>query len=612
MTQQICGTLRFDGAAPDPGLLTGMVQAMIGEDVPHRVETATRGPAAMAATRLTPRGADEPPARPNICAMGERLIVADATIYAGGRGPPAEQLEASLDAPGAGLGAIVGDFAVARWTDGRLTLARDHFGARPLVYTVKPGAYLAFASSPRALLAAGLAPADLDEAVVASWPLHEAPPSGRSAYAAIRRLEPAHILTAEDGKIQLDRFWRLNVARRLPLDSDPRELAAETRRLLEQAVRRRLPPAGPCAADLSGGLDSSPLAAIAARQGRGVFAYTFCDEAGEGDGPLADIVAAAEPGISQVRIASPGLWEGWRHGVEQGTLLPLAPDHPEEQRLRHAAGQGVGTILSGWGGDQIVSYQGRGAELEVARAGSLGKLWHALAAESRATGVAPLRLFAATVLMQALPQRTREKLRRRLHRQNPLDEAIAERLSLIAAHRRDGLLFEPLPDSGDSHSNRRDAAEAWSPQARLDALAWHGARHGVRFAYPLLDLDLVEFSICVPGIFSRQAGHRRMLYRRALEGLLPEPVRLNPIKTQPFPREAQRVAGRRGALLSLLARWSENGLIRDFLDVEQMRRVVEAAGDAAAPPHLADCDLGPAFQIGALLAGHGSQMDASR
>lgn len=604
MTGQICGLLRLDGAKPDSRELQAMIEAMVAEGLPHRVETAARGPIALAAIRLAPVGACQPIAPPQIFADEKRLMVADAVIFGDNQSAPITQLESALRTSDERLGAVAGDFTLAHWSNGLLTLARDQFGARPLVYTLAPGAYLAFASSPRALLAAGLAPEALDEPVIASWPLHEAPPAGRSAYAAIRRLEPAHILTARDGQVRTRRYWRLNIARRLPLRSDPQALAAETRRLLVQAVRRRIPSSGPCAADLSGGLDSSPLAVIAARLGREVLAYTFHDSA-EGDGPLADAVAQAEPGISQVRISSPGLWDLWRHGAEPGTLLPLAPDHPEEQRLRHAARQGADRILSGWGGDQIVSFQGRGAELELARAGRFSALWRALAAEGRAAGVSPLRLFGSTVLMQALPQRLREMLRRAFARRNPLDATMAERLPLVAAHRRASLLIEPWPDSGDSHANRRDAVEAWSPQARLDALAWHGARHGISYTYPLLDLDLVDFSMRVPGTFSRRAGGRRLLYRAALEGLLPEPVRLNPIKTQPFPGEARRAAAHRDDLMAMLARWSESARIREFLDVDHMRRVVEAVSDGAGQPHLAACDLGPAFQIGAFLAGQG-------
>jgi asparagine synthase (glutamine-hydrolysing) len=599
-----------------------MAAAMIAPGLRHETRIASRGPVAMAAIRLALRGAESTPHPPALIDDGATLLAADISVHDRARlGLPDQGKDRSdgaflrtvLAERGVeAIGDLHGDFAFAAWRDDCLMLGRDHFGARPLVYCERPGRCLAFASSPAALLRTGLASTALDEAVAASWMLQPSPPPGRTIYRDIRPVDAAHLVECRDGAVTTRRYWRLDTSRRLPFDSDPRELADETARLMTRAVERRLPADGPGAGHLSGGLDSSPVAVLAARalarSGRPFFGYTFREPEqgpglpGAGDAPMADLVASAEPSITQIPVISPSLLATYGEGIEPETLLPLSGEEPEEQILRHAAGHGAGLILTGWGGDQIVSYQGRGAQIDLLRSGRLIRLWRYLRSEARGTGTSLARLFLSTVVMQGLPQRLREALRRLAGREAPFLANMASRGRLVAAHRRDALLVENWADDGDSHEIRRGSAEAWYIQTRLEAFARQGARHGVVYAYPLLDLDLVGFSIQVPGVFLRSEGRRRVLFREALAGILPDSVRLSPVKLQPFPGDNERNAAERERLLALLRQWGNNARIRDFLDLEFMAEMIRLAADPAAPADLAVVDLTSAFQIAGLLA----------
>jgi asparagine synthase (glutamine-hydrolysing) len=621
MTQLICGILHLDGTAADEAVVRRMVAAMIAPGLRSRVRIASRGPAAIAAARLALRGDDAEPDEPALIAQDNGLLAADITIHDRARLPLATRgrdpsdgafLQAALADRGTGaLRDLHGDFAFAAWRDDRLTLARDHFGARPLVYTVCPGRYLAFASSPTALLRTGLASTTLDEEVAASWVLQPSPPPGRTIYRDIRPVDAAHVVEWRGGDFMTRRYWRLDTRQRLPFGSDPRELADETARLLTQAVERRLPAEGPGAGHLSGGLDSSPVAVLAARAlsrgGRRFYGYTFREPEqgpglpGAGDAPMADLVAAAEPGITAVRIISPSLLATFAEGVESETLLPLSHADPEEQVLRHAAAHGARVVLSGWGGDQIVSFHGRGAEAELLRAGRLIRLWRHLRVEAEATGLGRAALFRSAVVAQALPRRLRVALRRLTRRGDPFLDPMASRSRMAARHRRGSLLIEDHADYGSTHEIRRDKAEAWFIQTRLEAFARQGARHGVAYAFPMLDIDLAEFSIQVPGIFLRGRGWRRLLLREALEHILPDEVRLNPVKLLPFPGEGQRNAAAREHLLGLVRQWRENERIRDFLDLDFIAEMIRLAAAPAIPADLEVVDLTPAFQLAALL-----------
>ncbi|HUS55449.1 MAG TPA: asparagine synthase-related protein [Thermohalobaculum sp.] len=625
MTQLICGILRLDGTPSDLALVGRMAASMIATGLRPETRLASRGPVAMAAIRLVPTGAGPEPIAPALIDGDDTLLVADISIYDHARTQlsigEADHADVTflrhlLVRRGAGaLGNLHGDFAFAAWRDGCLTLGRDHFGARSVVYVERPGRYLAFASSPVALLRTELASSALDEELVASWMLQPSPPPGRTIYRDIRPVDAAHLVECRPGgafgAATTRRYWRLDTSRRLPFDSDPSALAAETARLLTQAVERRLPPVGPGAGHLSGGLDSSPIAVLAARMlsrvGRSFYAYTYREPEhgpglpGQGDAPIADLVAAAEPNITQVPVIGRGLFAAWLDGIEPETLLPLSSREPEEQVLRHASEHGARVILSGWGGDQIVSYQGRGAEFELLRAGRLIRLWRHLRAEAQGGDASLARLFLSTVVMQGLPQKLREAVRRLAGRETPFLTTMASFARMVAPHRRHSLLIEPWADEGDSHQIRRGTAEAWYIQTRLEAFARQGARHGIAYAFPLLDLDLVKYSMQIPGIFLRAGGRRRVLFREALAGILPDAVRYTPSKLSPFPGEKQRTAADRERLLVLLQQWGNNARIRDFLDLEFMTEVVRSATDPNAPADQEFVDLTPACQIAVLL-----------
>src|ERR671939_723282 len=157
-----------------------------------------------------------------------------------------------------------GMFAIALWDRrgaGRLVLARDRFGIKPLLYRVA-GGELAFASELRALPRGEI---DLDalEAILAFNSI----PAPMTIFRECRKLPPGHVLAWEAGEVALRRF-----ARPAPVpadevrDEDDAELAEELRARLRDSVRAHLVSDVPVGVLLSGGIDSSVLAALAAEE----------------------------------------------------------------------------------------------------------------------------------------------------------------------------------------------------------------------------------------------------------------------------------------------------------------------------------------------------------
>jgi asparagine synthase (glutamine-hydrolysing) len=154
-----------------------------------------------------------------------------------------------------------GMFAFALWDrrERRLLLARDRVGKKPLFYAHQ-GGRLWFASELRALLLAGEIPRDLDHEALDLYLHYQTVPAPRSAFAAIRKLPPAHTLTWQDGAVSIRRYWKLSYRDREPVPSDE-EASERVRDALLEATRLRLRSDVPVGALLSGGVDSSAVVA---------------------------------------------------------------------------------------------------------------------------------------------------------------------------------------------------------------------------------------------------------------------------------------------------------------------------------------------------------------
>ena len=157
-----------------------------------------------------------------------------------------------------------GMFAFAIWdrTRGRLLLARDHFGQKPLFYT-DAGGELAFASEIKALLAddpslAELSPRALDQYLTMRF---VQPPE--TFFARVRSLPPAHYMVWENGRSRIQRYWDLSYGPKWTYSEE--ETLERIDELLAETVKLHLLSDVPVGAFLSGGLDSTLIASYAAR-----------------------------------------------------------------------------------------------------------------------------------------------------------------------------------------------------------------------------------------------------------------------------------------------------------------------------------------------------------
>lgn len=258
--------------------------------------------------------------------------------------------------------AFNGDFAFAIWDsrNNRLVLARDRMGVRPLFHATRNGC-LYFASEVKALLeapgiSAALDPVALDQIFTFWFPL-----APRTPFKDVYELPPAHMLIAQDDKVTVRRYWRLSYPDAADINGCDRRsedaIAEELRELLLDATRIRLRSDVPVGAYLSGGLDSSIIAA-AVKQIKPdrlrTFSVTFDSEEFDESAYQQDMVRALGTEHSSIACTA----------ADIGRMFPTVIRHAERPILRTAPApllkladlahnSGYKVVLTGEGADEV-------------------------------------------------------------------------------------------------------------------------------------------------------------------------------------------------------------------------------------------------------------------
>jgi len=394
----ICGIVRSDGRALDPGVLGAMSDALAHRG-PDSAGEAIVGGAGVAARRLAIidlEGGDQPIANED----GRVVVVQNGEIY------NHVELRAELEAAGHRFRTphsdtevlvhlyeehgprfaerLRGMFAVAVWDSERrrLVLARDTFGIKPLYYRDGPGEF-AFASELKALRRLPSLSREVDLDALESFLAFNAIHGPRTIFRELRKLPPGHVLVFEDGVKRLERYAAPAPVpeaeqRHAPWDA----LAAELRERLRDSVRAHLVADVPVGVLLSGGIDSSALAALAATESPGrvaTFSIGFTEKAFS-EVELARTIAERYRTDHHELVVEPD-------AVELLPTIAAAFDEPFADSsalptylVSELAAQHVKVALSGEGGDELFGgYETYVADLLALRAGGVARLLSPLA-----------------------------------------------------------------------------------------------------------------------------------------------------------------------------------------------------------------------------------------
>jgi asparagine synthase (glutamine-hydrolysing) len=427
-----------------------------------------------------------------------------------------------------------GDFALVVWDPerGEGMLARDQLGVRPL-FLHEAGGALLFANEIRHLLALLPRRPAPDAAAVAHWLALSSPPGMQTLYEGVRRLRPGGVVQLDRRGFEEGRYWAPRFEPSLDLPAD--EPVESLREGLKRAVGRRIGASGATAVTMSGGLDSSSVAALAAAQapGRILACSAVFPEHPQADESelIAELRRALGLAGVTARVRPGGLLAGVLDYLASWQVPPAGWGDPWSLGLLHAARErGVETVLDGDGGDEL--FAPRYYLLADRLRG--GHPFEALALARRFPGGSGAgrrevaRVMGSFALAGALPARLHGALATVSRRdapdwlRRPTVKDLIESGDSLAWKRLDGPRWWAHAAHGLAYGI--EAAGVFEHQRRRAALAGLEARH------PLLDLDLVEVGLRQPPQASLDQRFNRPQLRAAMAGLLPDSVRLRPGK----------------------------------------------------------------------------------
>src|SRR5215510_13959647 len=157
-----------------------------------------------------------------------------------------------------------GMFAFAIWDRKKreLFIARDRLGVKPLYYVHAQNGSLYFGSEIKALLAARAVKPELNFPVFSDYLANHATSGEETLFVGVKRLLPGHTLTWRDGEVEIRKYWDVSFAHNTHPTLSDRDAIEQWTELFRGAVRSHLMADVPLGVFLSGGIDSSAIAAV--------------------------------------------------------------------------------------------------------------------------------------------------------------------------------------------------------------------------------------------------------------------------------------------------------------------------------------------------------------
>jgi asparagine synthase (glutamine-hydrolysing) len=426
---------------------------------------------------------------------------------------------------------LEGMFALAVW-DSRtrtLVLARDRMGKKPLVYR-ETAEGIAFASEHAALLEAMGERPSVDPAAIGLYLRLGYVPAPFDSFRGVRKLPPAHVLVWRGGRSELRRYWSTPQPGSLRITDE--EAVERIRELLERAVVRRLVADVPLGAFLSGGVDSSAVVAMMARNSSRVRTFTIGFE----DAEYSEVAHAR-------RVAERYGTEHHEWIVRPGELdiLPTLVRHYGEPfadssavptyYLSRMTREHVTVALNGDGGDEL--FAGYDRYFAVQLAAGLDRM--PAPVRSALRGVAswlpdstsptdPVRRARRFLLATALPARERYLQWLGVFGRGEFDGLIAPGFAEAAATGPSVDVVRPFAMNGHDPVAAAQLLDLtlYLPDDLLVKVDIASMANSLEVRCPMLDRELVEFAVSLPSEQKMRGGQRKYLLKRALRGIVPD------------------------------------------------------------------------------------------
>ena len=433
-----------------------------------------------------------------------------------------------------------GMFAFAIWDERarELFIARDRLGVKPLYYVHAGDGSLYFASEIKALLAAGAVAPEVNHPALPDYLANHATSGEETLFRGVKRLLPGHTLTWRDGAVSIRKYWDLQFAGG---DHGGREAdyVAEWAEMFRTSVRLRLMADVPLGMFLSGGIDSSAIAAVMSTmvaEPIKTFSVAFA-ERGANELHYARMVAEKFGTDHHEVVVSPEEFFAALPGLIWHEDEPLA--HPASVPLyfvSRLAAEHVKVVLTGEGSDEMLAgyYRYRKTVYNLA----LGERYHRLLPASL-RGLVRRRLES---LPAASPVR-RKLSRTFLCRPPDIESLYFDNFSVFGRRLQADLLTPAALERvgrPDPYAGVRDLLAETDADTLLNRLLYADTKTylhellmkqdqmsmaaSIESRVPFLDHKLVELTARLPERMKLRGMTTKHVLREAMRGVLPEPI----------------------------------------------------------------------------------------
>ena len=434
---------------------------------------------------------------------------------------------------------LLGDFVFAIWNEKKqhIFCARDHVGIKPFYYYLDNEKFIFSNDIEPIVMVPNFSQEISDEAVINFFTFRQLKDSKITFFKDVIKLEAATTLTIGFATEKQNTYWRIEDTPKLYFDTEE-EYVNQLKKLLMESVECRSRSDYPIASHLSGGLDSSAISIISSRylrkHNKQLYAYNWVHsptkEENEDDFDFSmsyEISENEKIHHQYIDFTGQNLFDAYlNHDIRFNDTLIIWYEH---FLRRKANNDRVRTMLSGWGGDELISSNGLGYLTGLFWKGHIWKPCKEMYkfSKKRTKNVSYIKFLYAFfrrcinyLILPKLPFQLYCKYTGMDCDQFDYGQALTKEYKQI----RDKLNIEEKKEITPigQNANQIDLFYHGHLLTRIESWASSGMRNKIDYCYPLLDKRIIEFALGIPEELFFKHGENRYIFKKALSDTLPE------------------------------------------------------------------------------------------
>ncbi len=479
---------------------------------------------------------------------------------------------------------FLGDFAFAIWDSEKeeLFCARDHLGAKPFHYFFNGEAFV-FSSDISAILTQEDLKFSIDEQYIADSISILKSEKHTTNYKEIKKLPPASYLFLKSGELEINKYWELKPQKTHFKSNE--EIIKEFKSILIESVKCRAYGQNSVGTELSGGIDSSSVMAIAKQFVKlKTFSHVLPDN-------LLGKIHPCKDERDFINLLGDFCKISNRHFItSEESLVKVIQDNVVYSKnifqqnfgffsdclYQHAMKENVSVLLSGFGGDEVTTSKSLGYLSELAS----NNQWKELKRDLKNQKSNKYR-YLRTLLKYFLKSKAQfiYKIIALNKHKKPfwfgkfenlaINNEFSEKFNIKERY----FSYYKKSDNSSLQEKNIERITHTHVSQRLEYCSLIARKYGVEYRYPLLDKRLIEFYLAIPARLKARNGIGRYIIRKAIDGMVPEKIQWRNDKSgATIPTVFMRMIHDKEQILEIINQAKQNKVVKKYVDIEKFEQ----------------------------------------